>query len=46
MVTKDGEAADHHNKRGIGIPNMALSIALVALVAEVLTAERCWRLHY
>ena len=43
MVTKDGEAADHHNKKGIGIPNMAL---LHALVAKVATGERSWRLHY
>jgi hypothetical protein len=46
MITKDGEAADHHDKRGIGIPNMALLIALLALVAKVATGERCWRLHY
>jgi len=46
MGTRDDEAADHHNKRETGIFNMALLIALLALVAKVATEERCWRLHY
>lgn len=46
MATRDDEAADHHSKRGTGIFNMALLIALLALVAKVVNGERCWRLPY
>jgi hypothetical protein len=46
MVTKDGEATDHHSKRELVFLTSQLLIALLVLVAKVATGGRCWRLHY